>query len=63
MQFVRGVITNENGTPLNTIDGNAIDKSAREKGLSEKDVRNTNTFGTSVASDPDVQKLGKNGLM
>lgn len=63
VQFVRGVITNENGTPLNTIDGNAIDKSAKINGLSEKDVRNTNTFGTSVASDPDVQKLGKNGLM
>jgi hypothetical protein len=64
VQFVRGVITNKDGTPLNLIDGNAIDKYAlTPKGLSEKDVRNTNTFGTSVSSDPDKQKLGKDGLM
>ena len=64
VQFVRGVITNKDGTPLNVIDGNAIDKYAlKPTGLTEKGTRNTNTFGTSAELDPDKQKLGKDGLM
>jgi hypothetical protein len=64
VQFVRGVITNKDGTPLNLIDGNAIDKYALKPiGLTEKGTRNTNTFGSSAESDPDKQKLGKDGLI
>ena len=61
VQFVRGVITTKSGIPLSLAEcGNAIDNDATD--LNDKEVRNSNTFGTSVISDPDAEKLGKNGI-
>lgn len=61
IQFVRGVITDKEGKPLTLSEGgNALDKFAEV--LKPKDERNSNVFGTSVESDPDVEKLGKGGL-
>lgn len=61
VQFVRGVLTDKRGVPINLISGNAVDTKASL--LTPKDERNNNTFGTSVASDPDVEKLGKGGIL
>jgi hypothetical protein len=60
IQFVRGVISDANGKsmyPAHGIEAGAIDKSASL--LTPEDERNSNTFGSSVNSDPDVQKLNK----
>jgi len=64
VQFVRGVITDKSGVPITlrvppSFSGNALDSNARLV----SDERNKETFGTSVFSDPDVQKLGKKGIM
>jgi hypothetical protein len=66
VQFVRGVITDKTGIPVNLLnpliaEGNAIDKDASI--ISPQEERNKNIFGTSVDSDPDTQKLGKDGLV
>jgi hypothetical protein len=61
VQFVRGVITDKSGVSLAIPGSNAIDKSASS--LTDQDIRNKSTFGTSVESDPDIEKLNKNGLL
>jgi len=59
IQFVRGIMTDKDGATIQfTPDENgAIDKDAST--LPGEKERNTNVFGSSVVTDPDVQKLNK----
>lgn len=58
IQFVRGIISDEKGNTIDlTFGAGAIDRSSY--GLTDKQERNSNTFGSSVDSDPDVEKLNK----
>jgi hypothetical protein len=66
VQFVRGILSDSSGTTVafgapSPLETGAIDRSAEK--LSDKDNRNKNAFGVSVASDPDAEKLGKDGLV
>jgi hypothetical protein len=56
VQFSRGVITDERGAVVDAQSGGAIDDDAEE--LNNQSEKNTGSvFGTSVESDPDIQKL------
>jgi len=56
INFVRGIITNENGESLSSTASITLDQNA--KILSEVDELNTDrAFGTSTDLDPDVQRL------
>jgi hypothetical protein len=66
VQFVRGILSDSAGNLIGidtaSVPGSGlIDRSAEP--ITTQEERNKNTFGTSVASDPDVEILGKNGLV
>ena len=66
VQFVRGILADSSGKTVAfgapaPLESGAIDRSATP--LSPVDERNKNAFGVSVPSDPDAQKLGKDGLV
>lgn len=56
VQFSRGIITYENGDPVDVLVGSAVDdKASTMNTISEKNTKST--LGTSTASDPNSQKL------